>query len=533
MSVRLFMAFSLFGSVAPSYVMDDSGGLGRVFDGIGGLSAGASSKFLVTYPEPQRSEILDFLFKPNFGASLHILKVEIGGDAQSTEGTEASHMHNEWDENYSRGYEWWLMTEAKKRNPNIKLYGLPWGFPGWLGKGSGSPYKYPNITASYITKWILGAKKYYNLTIDFIGIWNERSYNLNYILTLRVFLDLNGLQHVKIIAADGGWGISEDINKHSTLRESIFAIGTHYTGTFTTLDALKTGLKLWASEDYSTFNDNIGTGCWARLLNQNYVNGFMTSTITWSPIAAYYNNLPFPRCALMTATEPWSGNYVVNNPVWATAHTTQFTQIGWTYLKHGFGTGKLSKGGTYVSLVSPDQKHFTMVIETMTHNHSLCIRPPLPPYNVSSQNVTFTLKGSLANLKSLNLWKSKLGFGGKETVMFKKQVSIEVSNGEFSIYLIPDAIYTLSTVSTATKGQHPTPPASKPLTLPFYDNFDLYKEHMEVRDFVPQVGSFETIKSSDKSKGIINRQTVLQKPILWSDAGDKPITMGSHDSSFS
>ena len=89
------MAFSLFGSVAPSYVVDDSGGLGRVFDGIGGLSAGASSKFLVTYPEPQRSEILDFLFKPNFGASLHILKVEIGGDAQSTEGTEASHMHNE------------------------------------------------------------------------------------------------------------------------------------------------------------------------------------------------------------------------------------------------------------------------------------------------------------------------------------------------------------------------------------------------------------------------------------------------------
>lgn len=31
------------------------------------------------YPEPQRSEILDYLFKPNFGAALSILKVEIGG----------------------------------------------------------------------------------------------------------------------------------------------------------------------------------------------------------------------------------------------------------------------------------------------------------------------------------------------------------------------------------------------------------------------------------------------------------------------
>ncbi len=23
-------------------------------------------------------------------------------------------MHNSWDENYQRGYEWWMMTEAKK-----------------------------------------------------------------------------------------------------------------------------------------------------------------------------------------------------------------------------------------------------------------------------------------------------------------------------------------------------------------------------------------------------------------------------------
>jgi galactosylceramidase len=30
------------------------------------------------------------------------------------DGTEASHMHNADDENYQRGYEWWLMVEAKK-----------------------------------------------------------------------------------------------------------------------------------------------------------------------------------------------------------------------------------------------------------------------------------------------------------------------------------------------------------------------------------------------------------------------------------
>jgi galactosylceramidase len=73
--------------VSTAYTIDDSQGPGRTFHGIGGLSGGgATSVLLRDYPEPQRSQILDYLFKPNFGASLQILKVEIGGDAQSTDG---------------------------------------------------------------------------------------------------------------------------------------------------------------------------------------------------------------------------------------------------------------------------------------------------------------------------------------------------------------------------------------------------------------------------------------------------------------
>ena len=69
--------------IATSYFVDDSAGPGRTFHGIGGLSGGgATSVLLRDYPEPQRSQILDYLFKPNFGASLQILKVEIGGDGE-------------------------------------------------------------------------------------------------------------------------------------------------------------------------------------------------------------------------------------------------------------------------------------------------------------------------------------------------------------------------------------------------------------------------------------------------------------------
>ena len=44
------------------------------FNGIGGLSAGASSRLLFDYPAEQQSDILDFLYKPNHGAGLQICK---------------------------------------------------------------------------------------------------------------------------------------------------------------------------------------------------------------------------------------------------------------------------------------------------------------------------------------------------------------------------------------------------------------------------------------------------------------------------
>jgi len=51
-----------------------------LFEGIGVVSAGASTRLLIDYPEPFRSQILDYLFLPNFGAGFQHLKVEIGGD---------------------------------------------------------------------------------------------------------------------------------------------------------------------------------------------------------------------------------------------------------------------------------------------------------------------------------------------------------------------------------------------------------------------------------------------------------------------
>jgi hypothetical protein len=46
----------------------DATDAGRVYEGVGAVSAGASTRNLVDYPDAQRGEVLDYLFKPKFGA---------------------------------------------------------------------------------------------------------------------------------------------------------------------------------------------------------------------------------------------------------------------------------------------------------------------------------------------------------------------------------------------------------------------------------------------------------------------------------
>ncbi|KAJ7345082.1 hypothetical protein JRQ81_001032 [Phrynocephalus forsythii] len=513
------------------YWLDDAVGLAREFDGIGAVSGGgATSRLLVNYPEPYRAQILDYLFKPNFGASLQILKVEIGGDAQSTDGTEPSHMHYEDDENYFRGYEWWLMKEAKKRNPNIKLIGLPWAFPGWVGRGENWPYAHPDVTAFYIVSWIIGAKRFHNLDIDFIG-GQMVPFHLLFIFSklLRFTLDKQELQRVRIIASDNLWEpISFLVLLDSELREAIDVIGAHYPGTTTVRNALLTQKKLWSSEDYSTFNNEVGAGCWARILNQNFVNGNMTATIAWNLVASYYEELPFGRSGLMTAQEPWSGHYTVNPPIWVTAHTTQFTQPGWYYLQVD---GHLEGGGSYVALTD-GLGNLTIIVETMTHGHSECIRPPLLPFIVSPQKATFHLKGSFSKVTALQVWYSKLEFASANSTLFQSLGPKNVSQGVVTLNLGLDEVYTLTTLTTGHKGSLAEPPPSHPFPSNYKDDFNIRDPPFsEAPYFADQTGVFEYFMNTSAPKDHVFtlRQVVTQRPVTWvADARNTLSVIGNY-----
>eukprot|EP00435_Cladocopium_sp_Y103_P014458 s147_g3.t1 len=98
----------------------------------------------------------------------HDAKVSI--KKRSTDGSEPSHMRYRGETpDCSRGYEAWLLKEAKARNPLIRTYALAWGVPGWIGNGTF--FSEDNI--HYHVSWLKCIKERYDIDIDYMGLWNE------------------------------------------------------------------------------------------------------------------------------------------------------------------------------------------------------------------------------------------------------------------------------------------------------------------------------------------------------------------------
>lgn len=84
-TIAILTGFARCSAFAADIQLDLSS-LGVPYEGVGALSGGGGdTRLLVDYPPAAQEAILDALFKPNAGASLQYIKVEIGGDAQSTE----------------------------------------------------------------------------------------------------------------------------------------------------------------------------------------------------------------------------------------------------------------------------------------------------------------------------------------------------------------------------------------------------------------------------------------------------------------
>ena len=452
---------------------------GRTFDGIGAISGGGGNTRLLTdYPAAQQQQILDYLFEPGYGADLQILKVEIGGDTNSTDGSESSHMHSASVTDCNTGYEWWLMEQAKALNPNIKLYGLAWGAPGWIGGGN----FWSTDMINYLVNW-LGCAKSHGLTINYLGGWNERNYNIPWYEQLRSTLNADGYSAVQIVGADSGWDIASDIASNSTFASAVSIIGVHYPcqggdgGNADTCPgnatATSTGKPLWASENGSQ-DLNSGAPALIRSITRGYVDAGLSAYINWPIVAAVYPNLPYSTDGLVLANQPWSGAYSVGE--------------------------SLSTNGT----------DYSTIIETTTAT--------------AAQTVNVSVSGGLST-GTVHVWATDVNAPAAANT-FVQQASITPSNGAYSLTVQPGYIYTLTTTTGQGKGTAASPSQST-LALPYSDSFDSDTVDQQPRYLSQQQGAFEVEACAGGRSGRCVQQQAAVQPIEW-DGNSNPYTIGGN-----
>jgi Glycosyl hydrolase family 59 len=502
---------------------------GPVFQGIGAISGGGgNSRLLIDYPPRYRTQILDYLFLPHFGASLQMLKLEIGGGGFSSDGSEPSVEAVRGRLDCGAGYEFWLARQALARNPAIKLYGLQWSAPAWVRDGNAGLWSRADV--GYVIDWLRCARQN-GLTVSYIGGWNEHFQGTPvqraWFVNLRAALDAAGFTRTQIVAADetpelerhGRWGYSPllvwqtlaaDMATDPSFGRAVSVLGAHDTCGLPTTGyrcimaagartlAARTGKSLWESELGATpatgTNPMLpGPGGLARALNGAYAQAGITGILVWPLIDAIPPGLPHENRGLVQADRPWDGYYYVTPLTWVIAQTTQFTAPGWRYATGA--DGRLPAGGSYDTLLAPGRSAWSAVAQTSTAT--------------AAQEVIIHVTGGL-RARLVHVWSTNLRGPGQ----FTRRGDITPRRGAFATLLQPGYVYTFTTTTGQSRADgHPPPvPAAGPMPVRYTAAPD--GAGMATM-LAPMEGSFGYVH------GVLT-QTTAGEPVEWQYPGPSP-----------
>lgn len=473
---------------------------GKTFDGIGAVNGGgATSVLLKDYPDPWRSQIMDMVFKPMWGASVSTMLVEIPGDGNSTQGSMPSHSHYRGDFNARRGYTWWVLREASSRNPSITLDATAWSAPRWVGDF------WSQDMADYYVGWLKGLRYEHGLEMDAIGCHNEKGWSADFAKALRSTMDRNGFSNVRLHAFDN-WGDTKMefvpvMKDDAELAAAIDIISAH---TFSEIHltpesralAESFGKPIWNSEEHIYLP---GFDCLITIIkcfNENYIISGATKIVNWYDIAGVYPLEPYGvEPSMLIANEPWSGHYQVREALWAYAHYGQFTKLGWQYVDSGCLL--LDGGGSMVTLRDPATGDYSFIVETKEA--------------AAPQTLRLKLGRELSN-KNLCCWYSNAD------EQFVRAADLKVKGGTLTITLQPGTVYSFSTTSGQRKGAFDDIPASRRFPLPYQDAFDAYGEPSQW-GYLPHyiadiIGCYELTQRPD-GNGQCLRQTVGEHTLSW------------------
>jgi galactosylceramidase len=504
---------------------------GRRWGGIGSTPSTGMERQLMHYPKEIQEDILDLCFKPNFGMGITHLKVEIGGDNNSTAAVEPSFAHSREEmanPNFRRGGLYWLMRMARDRNPGIELGALAWTQPYWVGEpiqrtdvaGNGSFYT--RESAEYFAKFLEGARQEWGLEMQYFSAeQNERGHvgRRDWALhQLKPAFDRAGFGHIKFVLDASGWPLRFGDDDPELLKH-VGARGAHYVENApkvkaATDEAKASGVPLWSTE------------CWSRVgrvwplamyfadtVARGYVESKLTQFTTWPLLGGGLPGSLYTGTGLMQTDKPWSGHYEVYRTVWITAHFNQFAPPGWKTIDAGCGGlfeesippfdtkfpswPRSEKGPVkfsrvnYLTLQSPDGKDYSIIVVNFS------------PF---ARTLDFELKDLPA--KPLYRWVSN------ERDQFVQTGGVAAIEGKFTLEMEPWSVCSLTTTTGQQKGKpkHPIPPDTV-LALPYTENFDSYEIGSDARFQSVSAGYFETFQSPGEGKTL--RQMVPAKGLTW------------------
>jgi hypothetical protein len=372
--------------------------------------------------------------------------------------------------------------------------------------------------------WLDCALNTYNVEIDYMGIWNERGADPAWTIQLRAAMDAAGYLNTQIVSADTSWEpVVSDMTSNAAYAQAVGVVGAHYPSA-PPAAAYALNKTLFASEMW-----NLGyVDDWPGALKlssdlSDHASWGLSASILWCLIYSWYAPLPFSKVipgtqagaghSILTAAEPWSGNYQMNPQISVMAHHTQFADPGWVHLPRGSpGLGPLPGGGAVVTRFNPRTPagvlEFSIVAQTAGA--------------AAPQDVVFTLPaGTPSPPPFLNVWFTN------ETTPFSRGASVSDSGGgTYAITLAPDAFYTLTTRSN---GGGPAPvnpiPPSAPFPFPYADDFSGYATGAYARYFCDEGGAFvvaappqtftRAANSAASAAGNAYMQVVTKVPIVW------------------
>lgn len=517
---------------------------GRQHMGVGALSGGGgNSRLLIDYPEPQRSRILDYLFKPGYGASLQILKLEIGGGSNSTSGAEPSVETVRGQVRCNEGYQWWVAEQAVRRNPRLQLVAMPWGGPGWLGD-QGDPGNRRLVekrgeedqsrelwtanTVKYDLRYLDCARQH-GLRIDYLGGWNERltatknSSARLWFQRMRAALDQHGYRRVRLIAGDtppqpDHWDtIAQGMLRDLDFAGSVDVVGVHDVCGYppgldttpyayscrSTPEARSLTQPLWGTEQ-GKMDSTRSAATEMRQLTNAYPDAGVTGLIMFPLLTSMVDEEPLQNRGLITAKWPWSGQYTVNPLLWPLAQMTQFVPAGWWHLDGA--NRNVGASTTYDSFVSPDRRQWSLVAQNTGQREGQEVQDQI----LRIRPMDGLSRGRL-QVRATDLWSRE------ERDWFVPVSGARVRNGTVDIHVPPGyAVSVTSRTAPIGKGGSPGTRPSTVTLAPLSEDYDARRDRADLPRYLsPNDGTYAYERCQGGRRGECLQQSDTQTPVYW------------------